>query len=109
VEASSALSLRVTRGDPGEDAATKDRINWLKQQLEDLRQLGQQDKAELQREITVAREAVAAEIADLRAAVHQREDDRREGLSDALLLQKIGTAAFIVGVGLSVWGNLASC
>jgi hypothetical protein len=26
-----------------------------------------------------------------------------------LLLQKIGVGAFIVGVGLSAWGNLAPC
>ena len=109
VEASGALSLRVIRGDPGEDAPTNHRINWLKQQLEDIRQLGQQDKAELHREIAVVREAVAGEVAELRAAVQQREDERREGLSDALLLQKIGVAAFIVGVGLSVWGNLMPC
>jgi hypothetical protein len=26
-----------------------------------------------------------------------------------LLLQEIGVGAFIVGIGLSVWGNLAPC
>jgi len=30
-------------------------------------------------------------------------------LADALVLQKLGVVAFIAGVGLSVWGNLAPC
>ena len=109
MSSSGTMTGRLTTGDPGEDAPTTKRMNWFAQQLEEIRQLGQQDKAELRQEIAHASEARATELANLRATVQQREEDRREGLSDALLLQKIGVALFIVGVGLSVAGNLVSC
>jgi hypothetical protein len=109
VDVTGTFSARVTKADPGKDAPTTERVNWLAQQLEELRQLTQQDKNELRRAIAAVRAATTDELAELRTAVQQREEDRREGLADALLLQKIGTAAFMVGVGLSVWGNLAPC
>jgi hypothetical protein len=86
-----------------------DRVKRLERLLDELRQLGQQDKAELRQEIAQARETSEAQVAELRAAVEKRDQERRDGLSDALLLQKVGVVAFIVGVGLSVWGNLLPC
>jgi hypothetical protein len=60
----------------------------------------------LAREARRRTDAVARELREL---VQELEQGRRDSLKDTLFLQKLGTSAFIVGVVLSVAGNLVPC
>jgi hypothetical protein len=105
-EAFGNVSLEVTRGPA---TTLEGRVERVDKQIEDFKRKQREDKAEVERRIAEAGRRADETADELRKLIAQRDEERRKGLADALLLQKIGVAAFIVGVGLSVWGNLAPC
>jgi phage tail tape-measure protein len=93
-------------GSPGPPPTLEQRVERLENDLHALAEQAVKDPDEMHQLANEAKRRADEVGRELRALI---ENERREGLADALLLQKIGTTAFIVGVGLSVWGNLASC
>jgi len=67
------------------------------------------DRREMRMEAREAKSRTDVAAREIRAMIEERDRQRREGVRDALTLQWFGTVAFIVGVGLSVWGNLVAC
>jgi hypothetical protein len=104
-----ARGVLSVSGSAGPPPTLEQRVERLEADLRSHAEQAVKDRGEMHRAVRDANERIDKAARELRELIEQREDERREGLADSLLLQKIGTAAFIVGVGLSVWGNLVPC
>jgi outer membrane murein-binding lipoprotein Lpp len=86
-----------------------ERVERLEAETRRLDEQAAADRTEMRAEAREAKSRIDAAAREIRVLIEERDRQRREGVRDALTLQWIGTIAFIVGVGLSVWGNLAPC
>jgi hypothetical protein len=109
VATASGGGATVTVGKPGPAPTLEERVERLERDTRALAEQASMDRDEMRQSVREAIERGDKAARELRTLIEERDQARREGLRDALLLQKIGTAAFIVGVGLSVTGNLVSC
>lgn len=105
----SAGGAVVTTGKAGPAPTLRQRIERLEREIRRLDGQSANDRQEMRDEAKRAREHAEGIDHEIRAMIEERDRQRRQGFRDALALQWIGTGAFMLGVGLSVAGNLVPC
>jgi hypothetical protein len=101
----SSVTGTLTVGSP----TLAERVERLEAEIHRLDEQAAANRQEMRTEARQAKAHTDTAAQEIRAMIEDRDRQRREGVRDALTLQWIGTGAFIVGVALSVWGNLAPC
>jgi hypothetical protein len=104
--ASGSATGTLTVGPP---PTLPERVERLEAEIRRLEEQAAADRQEMRAEAREAKSRTEAAAREIEELIDERDRQRREGVRDALSLQWIGTSLFIVGVGLSVWGNLAPC
>jgi len=107
--ASGSGGVTAVIGVPGPPPTLEQRIERLEEDFKAAAEAAVQDRDEMRKLAREARRRTDAVARELRELVQELEQGRRDSLKDTLFLQKLGTSAFIVGVVLSVAGNLVPC